>query len=254
MMKKNAKQIFLGLIFVMSIGLTIYSIIFEIESKWLELLFTLAPILVFYGQNIIENFDSAFIFWNKCKVWLKNPPLEWKKTVTLEYSESIEQGDLNNLFSKILTENDYSTLVAEKPVKLPTAANRFKMKFGITTIDMVILPENTLKLECYSKINYRQSKVEINKIFDYLLKKVLQHIQKGEIKENYSLKIKFANENPFYGLYVSKIELSGEVNFLLKYSLDEINYLVSNRTIEATTTIKEKLDKVSNDFLILAES
>lgn len=253
-MKNNKKQIWLGIMLLFSVGLTTWSILVEVEAKWLNLLFTLFPILVFYVQNLVENYDKFFIRWNKIKIWFKNPAVEWKKTVTLEMRDEMTQQDLNYIFSKILEDDDFSEIVTEKPQKKHSINNRLQLKFGITEIGIVILPNNNLKIECYSKINYRDSKKEIHQVFNYVLLKFMKYKNTDILLEVYSLKVAFSDVNPFYGLYVSKIEVEANVNFLLKYSIDNIKYVVSNRTIEATTNNREKLDKLSNDFLVLADS
>ncbi|MFR4285574.1 MAG: hypothetical protein ACLUQ0_05540 [Enterococcus italicus] len=253
-MKKSKAFMFSNVIFFLCIVVTIFAICTETDNKVLTLLFTLVPIGVAYLQSLIKNYDKAFIEWNKFLVYFINPSIEWNKVVTIETEDVVHKKILDDFFHYLLKENDYSQIASEKPVKVPSREGAISLKFNIAIITFSIITSNKIKIQSYSKINYRDSKDEINQIFDYVLRKWNSFTHLNPVNETYSLKVKFSKENPFYGLYVQKVSLDREVSFILRYTIDSVNYVVSNRSIEATTIKKEALDKISNNFLVLANS
>lgn len=253
-MKSNKSVFYATLFIIISFILIIVSIFFKFEARWVNLLFTFIPVIVAYGQFMIENYEGTFLLWNKLKMKIKNPTLEWIKTATYEMDSELHKTELINFLSWLIEENDYSRIINERPTKQPSQNNNLILKFGISDITFTILGNNKVKIDCKAHLSYRESNQQLEKTFEYILRKFLQFCIYDHKSESYSIRVKFPNENPFFGLYVKQIQVAEKVNFLLKYRVKDVSYVVSNRSIEATTNCKEALEEATKDIFVLSDS
>ncbi|MGG5340642.1 hypothetical protein [Enterococcus sp. AZ192] len=250
---KTRSILVITLLVVASIGLTIFSIVNGFDNTLVNVLIAITPLIVFYIQFLVENMNKAFILWNKAKTWILNPGLEWQITSYIVY-DSIDQEKLLNLFSNILSDPDYKELVGEEMQKVSERGNTLAIKIGLTLFTISAIDQSTIKISSSSNINYRESKDVINKHFKYLSRMIDMTLNSVAKESSFSLKIKFRKENPYYGLYVRRLDNSELSSFILKYSIDNMKFVVSNNSIEVTCKSFETIEKISSDFLVISNN
>ena len=251
---KNKPFLFSTATLIVGLTILVVSIVLKINSFWLSLFIAAIPLVLSYVQFVFENVDEFLILWNKLKCKIRNPSLEWKMTALIKLDAEISLAMIQNFFASIIEDNDFSEVTNETPVKKANLTRGIIVAAGTTEVEFVVVGDSTLKISCSSKFNYRDSKEQLEEIFTYFLNKFKMKYQQRITSENYSLKVTFSDKNPFYGLYVKRIQRQETVDFHLSYEMDQVNYTVSNRTIEATSKSQKKLKNMTTSLLVLGDS
>ncbi len=251
-MKKKWIVTVSGLV-VASVAFTGFSIFKNWDIKIINFLIAIVPILLFYVQFLVENQTNAFIWWNKVKVRFKNPGLKWQLTSYLDYSD-IDMDKMNEFYDNVLQVENYNYYGGNTPQMILKRNNTLIIEIGITQYTLSVLSDSSLKITSSSNVNYKDSKEQLGQDFEYLQKIVNRTLEKNPNSEEYSLKITFKNENPYYGLLLKSVEEGSISSFILKYSTDNLKLTVSKNTIEARTNSFIGLSKFSENYLVLSES
>lgn len=250
---KKFNILIVSLAVVAVIIVTSISTFFDWDTRILNYLITIVPIILFYLQFLIENQNKAFIKWSKIKVYLKNPGLKWQISSYLTYLD-IDIGKINDLYDNILKDKEFRYYDNETPQIIAKKNNVLIIQIGITQYTITVKSSNIIKVSSTSNVSYKDSKSQLNEEFRYLLKLVNQTLEKTPIDESYILKISFKKENPYYGVLLKSLNEENISSFVLKYKQSGLDFTVSKNTIETTTKSFERLSEVSRNYLVISDN
>lgn len=245
-MKINKNFIIVTSIVGLLIILITVSFYIEFNLVILNIIITIVPILLFYLQYVLENVSSAFILWNKIKTYLNNPGIDWQLTCYLEFDDE-DIYTLDTFYDNLIDKYDEISIQYR-------SGNKISFRIELSIYEISYLEDGRIRIYSTSNINYRESREKINLQFDSIIKEIEKTIGKRSTFESYSLRINFKNENPFYGIYLKKISDQEIDSFTIKYSIDDISFLVDKNSIEASGISILSLDKISRDFLVISNN
>lgn len=208
-------------------------------------------LIVIYIQFLYHNVDQLFVIWNNFKAIIANPGIQWRMSANLEFSD-ISTDVLKKIFAEIISLNNAPSSIKKKPKLKSKSATRLIFTLDFHVIEIVLLNNRRIQVSTTSNTNYRQSKKVIESLFGYIVKSTKQATALSCQGESFTLTIGFTEHNPFYGIYVKQLENIPSTEFLLRYTINDTEFVVTNDTIEAHTHDYESIRKVASKYLILS--
>lgn len=195
--------------------------------------------LLFSVQQTINHSEKAFIYWNKIKSLITNPSCSWNMDVMFKGDFTI------NVFEEI---EDVLKKHPKKIDKIRTISDRRKI-YQLENLNVEIsITDSGLNFEIQNlKVSYRDSKQVINNDISHLFEHLQNRLQTRET--NFNLTVDFQGTNPYYGLYINRLNAEHINQFNIRFKLDDDRVIVSNRRIEVSTSNLTKMRNLTQDYL-----
>lgn len=255
-MEKRLKIGLISVAYIVAVSIAIFNPHFVGKNKEVfNTVIAVFGITISFFQFLYSNSEYIFIGLNKAKVKFFNPGLNFGLSATMEFGNS-QLMSLNDIYSKIYDNSKqhqftFGTLDLSKKF---VNRNHLNFKAGTSNFGITLLNSNTIILASDSELNYRESKRKILTDFEKMIACIQEVVMKEECL-TYSLKVNFKKGNPFYGLYVKSLEDKyKKTNFVLSFSIEDASVVVDNDSLEVTTTRKDILMDVADDYLVLSDS
>lgn len=249
--KEYLKIVFVTTIFVISVLLTIFSPNFY-EGVFKRIV-TISGFTYAYYKFILSNSTHAFKFYQKIKATVINPSTQWSYTSYLKMDNPIDSDAAQNMFNHLVrNKSKYKSFKNMNIEKHFSAGKSFIFDLGLTTVTIMVVDDDRYKISCTANIGYRKSSEFIQNQLEIIGTELAKADENSITDINYSVKIIFENENPFYCLFVKNFELSKTIPFTLKYEIDSIHFLIDNHSIEFTTNDSQDIKKIANDYLVIS--
>lgn len=253
--EKKLKIALISIAYLIAVGIALSDPQFVGKNKEIyNTIIAVAGLTVSFIQFLYSNSEHIFIWLNKVKVKAFNPGLSWELSATMEFEGDFSI-DLNRIYNKIYSNSKQKefTFGSLDLSKKFINNKHLNFKAGTSNYGITLLNGNTIILSSDSELNYRESKRKILSDFEKMIASIQSSVAKEECL-TYSLKVNFKKGNPFYGLYVKSLENKyKKTNFVLNFSIENASVVVDNKSLEITTTRKDILMDVADDYLVLSD-
>lgn len=195
--------------------------------------------LLFSVQQTVNYSEKAFIYWNKLKYFITNPSCSWNMDVMFKGPFTI------NTFEQI---EDVLKKHPKRIDKIRTISDQRKM-YQLENFNVeVSIIDSGLNFELQNlKVSYRDSKQVINNDISHLFERLQNRLQISET--NFNLTVDFQGTNPYYGLYINRLNAEHINHFNIRFKLDDDRVIVSDRRIEVSTSDLTKMRSLTQDYL-----
>jgi len=240
----------------------------EVVPTWLQNISAIISAIIAYFLFLKDHSIKVFLGWNRFKGIFKKDTVAWKGTykfsfyeedynfiedvksliqrLNLTFNEEINIRDINN------NNENYATFT----IMLKGYNRMIRVSHGQSDDENI----HKLTINYEVSISYSDSRTEIqryNKFLELLNKghKIIgkELITDNSEKELYIIHLSFAKYNPFYGLSIKNIDESAkDVEFNLKFKMDNLIITTSKNTLKAVSENKEQLINVLDDYIALS--
>lgn len=235
---------------------------YSLYIVWLFAILLIISIFVYpeeffaIGTNIIGWFlfalsytynksDRFFLFTNRLAFFIKNPDCIWNLEIKLTNVSNVNLLDTleKNIISKFNDDNVKIT---------PLSKTRRQYKVGTFIFDLFVNTDD--KYVIFSMYDLEVSYKRANIIFDGKLNDIINEVRKITTPDNekYSVKIGFQHINPYFGLFVKKLQMNKIDYFNVKFQFEQNNVSVYRNSIEINSSNYENLIKTAKSYLTLS--
>lgn len=214
------------------------------ETSLFELATSVIVGFLFVAQLCYSNYYYLFKNYHKSKLFVLNPTVKWRSVTKITLEKPIDFEEKNRQFYNELSEKTID-------VKRVSGNNQdFKIKIDDSNISIHYDFNNTITIKYSSKVAYRDSLKEFERLVDRLLERYTANLQ-IESDKNYELDISFLSQNPFYKLNVKHLEENQIDKFNLKATIDLLSIEVTKNRMIIRSNDKDSILEASKDYFAL---
>lgn len=201
--------------------------------------------LVFAIQTFWITSENFYLFFKNIWYKMKNPDCSWDLVIELN---EVNNQPIDEIFGKI-----EKILVAKKMnnFKIIPLSNVRKMYiFGTFTITVVI-DGNNIRFGFNSfEVSYRRSSEIISQELSHIFEDIQRELNSG--KTLCYLDIFFSGENPYYGVYIRKLDAKNIERFTVEFKVNNQQIIINKEKISIRTNSFIKLQEITKKYLTLS--
>ncbi|MHA3225720.1 hypothetical protein ACV7JQ_07220 [Globicatella sulfidifaciens] len=207
--------------------------------------------LVLIFNFIVNNINFIFELYEKCKVYILNPTVNWK-IQTIFSVESFEEDSMSRLFDKIKKETDEFSF----PHYQKSFSNEYKIRLYnkdyIISVEPIEFDDNyEIRFIHEYQISYRESLKDFDKNYKMLEEKI-KSVFSNTDDINYLLSITFDDFNPFYKIYLKKYDDMESIDFNMEYEVEDCQIIVTNNKITVASKFLDSVMKISKKYIAIS--
>lgn len=225
--------IFLGIIFY---------ILYDF-NKFFSNSVTIIGWVLFVIQTIISNFPKAKLFFERMKVYITNPTINWSLSVVHKFD------DFENLLkiNPIEKIEEYLEKLNKFKIEKKNASSAFFTIKGYMIRVVIKEENNSVRIEIGDKdISYRESVKILDKLSNTL--EEMNNIFKSDEQEYY-ISMTLESENPFKGILINHLNDLDIHSFKVKFNTKHGVIDIYNNSIELFATSLSNITNLSKNYL-----
>ena len=206
----------------------------------------IVSIFVLASTYTYNSFSSIFVWVNQRKMEMFNPTVHWSMQFEF-FSKEFESNIFNELFDKIYEMG--------KDVKI-VAKDEKQLFLRIDQINIEIFVDNEEDAYLYtvyfiSDISYRDSLKNFYVIYEEYLNIIKTNIHKP-YEEQYILKLKFKEHNPFYKVYLKRIDKPSNMEFSMRFNDESNEYVIRKNEMQVISKSLVNIKDVSSKYIAVS--
>lgn len=228
-----ALLIFLGIIFY---------ILYDF-NKFFANSVTIIGWILFVIQTIISTVPKAKLFFERMKVYITNPTINWSLSVVHKFD------DFDNLLkiNPIEKIEEYLEKLNNFKIEKKNASSAFFTIKGYTIRVVIKEENNSVRIEIGDKdISYRESVKILDKLSNTL--EEMNNIFKSDEQEYY-ISMTLESENPFKGILINHLNDLDIHSFKVKFNTKHGVIDIYNNSIELFATSLSNITNLSKNYL-----
>lgn len=235
------KKLFVVVVWLIAIGLIAYS--FIKSEQWLLNGTLILGWLFFAIQLTMNHFEKVYLFTKRIWFVLANPDCIWNFQVVC-----IGKFDRDN-FDTI--ESCFRELDREIRI-ISLSSTRKIIKYKSITFEVVIdESEGIIRFNIDEMVlSYRSSILFIDQKVSRLFELIQRKLSAEDV--SYDLILDIGKNNPYFGLFVKRLNLKHVQSFNVAFKLENDKVRVSKKQIEINTDSLTQLKILSRQYLLLS--
>ncbi|WP_459499868.1 hypothetical protein [Bacillus sp. C1] len=241
------KYINLALVWILFIGLCIFNFIVPPSSSWVNF-WTNGTIIIgwllFAIQATYNNSNIFFLFIQRIKFHLSNKECLWNMRIYMMSnlsSEALEELDVK--LREIYSTNELKVRqISETRKDYKLGAIRFEVTWDEERKQFVFDIQDM-------EISYRGSKIIFEEKLDVIVNELKRVFQ--PYNERYSVRIEFKGNNPYFGLFLKKIDPTN-IDFNASFYIQDNKVSIYKKQIEINSGTYDQLKNLAKSYLALS--
>lgn len=203
-------------------------------------------IFVLAATYTYNSYSKIFVFVNQSLLKLFNPTVHWAMQFEFNSSE-FSDNTFKYIFDKVYSENENVQIISKTENELFLRINQINLELFVQS------EENEYLYTVYfiSDISYRDSIRNFYTVYEEYLNIIKTSVHKPT-SEQFILKIKFSDYNPFYKIYLKPIDTPENISFSMKYNDDTNEYVVLKNEIQIMSNKLANIKAVSSRYVAIS--
>lgn len=201
--------------------------------------------VLFFIQTLWVTWENFYLFVKNIWFKLRNPDCSWDFSFDLKNIDL----DADEIFLNIENVLNNKKKTFFQISKLSN--NRKIYSWGVYTITVTIEYDSSVRFEFNTfEVSYRRTSNVITEDLRPALEEIQRKLKTGEIE--YFLNINFQGENPYFGVYLRKIDETKIETFKVKFKINDNKVIVYQDKLSISTNSLMELQEIVNKYLMLS--